>query len=498
MTRLIERFREVLALDSAAWALEFEGKRRTWGELAQGAEVVAQALAELGAAPHDVIGWAAHNSPSAVVSLIGLVLSESCTAVINPHMAPKILCDEIIRQRFPVIVGDPGFWKIPGVAAAAAAVGSAGMVVTWGAAVTTAPPHPGLGAIGAGPHREPMRDVVIERLSSGTTGPPKRSPQSATALINALRAGERREAGAAQTALTLKRSPAVVFRSLAHSGSFAVLLALYSARPILLQEKFTVSDTVDAIREHRPKVISLVPTAIKMIWDAQVPPEDLASLVAIRSGTAPLDVQLQAKFEHKYGVPILVDYGATEFGGVTSWSLEDHRLHAASKRGSVGRVVAGAEIRVRDAETGALIDDGRTGLLEVRVPRKGVDWISTNDLASVDRDGFLYIRGRADDAIVRGGFKILPDEVVSVLRQHPDVQDAAVVGIPDQRLGQVPVAVIETRPDAAAPDEAGLRAFAREHLTPYQVPVAFKFIQRLPRTASMKVIRSEVLDIALG
>lgn len=497
MTQLVERFREVLALDSAAWALEFEGKRRTWGELAQGAEAVAQAVADLGVTAHDVIGWAAHNSPSAVAALTGLVLSETCAAVINPHMAPKILCDEIIRQRFPAIVGDPEFWKIPGVVAAAAEVGSAGVVVTWDAAVT-ARAHPQLGAIGPGPHREPMPDVVIERLSSGTTGPPKRSPQSKTAVLNALKVGERKEAGEAQTPLVLKRSPSVIFRSLAHSGSFAVLLALYSARPILLQEKFTVSNTVDAIREHRPKVITLVPTAIKMIWDAQVPREDLASLVAIRSGTAPLDAKLQADFEDKYGVPILVDYGATEFGGVTSWSLGDHRLHAASKRGSVGRVVAGAEMRVRDAETGALIEDGRTGLLEVRLARKGVDWISTNDLASIDQDGFLYIRGRADDAIVRGGFKILPDEVVSVLRQHPDVQDAAVVGIPDERLGQVPVAVIETRPDAPAPDEASLRAFAREHLTPYQVPVAFKFIQRLPRSASMKVIRSEVLDIALG
>jgi acyl-coenzyme A synthetase/AMP-(fatty) acid ligase len=83
-----------------------------------------------------------------------------------------------------------------------------------------------------------------------------------------------------------------------------------------------------------------------------------------------------------------------------------------------------------------------------------------------------------------------------VLRRHPAVQDAAVIGIPDDRLGQVPVAVIETRPGHPVPGEAELKQLAREHLTPYQVPVAFKFIDQLPRTVSMKISRPDILEIA--
>jgi acyl-CoA synthetase (AMP-forming)/AMP-acid ligase II len=153
-------------------------------------------------------------------------------------------------------------------------------------------------------------------------------------------------------------------------------------------------------------------------------------------------------------------------------------------------------MRVVDQETGQEITDGRMGILEVMVEKKATDWVATTDLVTVDEDGFLYIRGRADDAIVRGGFKVLPDEVAKVLRLHPAVLDAAVVGVPDERLGQVPVAVIETRAGHAIPDEAELKAFAKERLTPYQVPVRFKFTEKLPRSVSMKVIRPEVLKLA--
>jgi acyl-CoA synthetase (AMP-forming)/AMP-acid ligase II len=236
---------------------------------------------------------------------------------------------------------------------------------------------------------------------------------------------------------------------------------------------------------------------IKMIWDADVPPEKLSSLVAIRSGTAPLDPDLQARFEEKYGVPILIDYGATEFGSVAAWNITDHKQFAKQKRGSVGRAVPGVEIRAVDPETGAEITDGESiGILEVKL-KTNPEWVRTTDLAIVDKDGFLYIRGRADDAIVRGGFKVLPNDVIGVLQQHPDVADVVVVGVPDERLGQVPVAVIEPR-SGAKPEPDALKAFAKERLTPYQVPVAYKIVDKIPRSASMKAIKPEIMKIALG
>jgi acyl-coenzyme A synthetase/AMP-(fatty) acid ligase len=494
--QLADRLRQVFRLDADSWAIEFEGRQYSWGALERLSDDVGRAVKDAGAKQYDVIGWAAQNSPAGVAGMTGLVIADHCAAILNPHMAAKILCEEILRQRFPVVIGDPKFWAIEGVPAAVKEAGGAGVVVTWDAEAANASPYPGLELVGPGPHREPMPDVIVERLSSGTTGPPKRSPQTREAVMNSLVLGERKEAGAEHEPLTLKRSPSIVYRALAHAGSFAVLLAFYSARPISLHEKFTADSAIDAIRRHRPKVASFVPTMLKMLWDAQPPPEDLSSLIAIRTGTAPLDPDLQDRFETKYGIPILVDYGATEFGGVAAWTMADHKQFAKQKRGSVGRVVKGAKMRVVDQETGEEITDGRMGILQVMVEKRATDWVATTDLVTIDEDGFLYIRGRADDAIVRGGFKVLPDEVAKVLRQHPAVLDAAVVGVPDERLGQVPVAVIEIRAGHATPDEAEMKAFARERLTPYQVPVGFKFTEKLPRSVSMKVIRPEVLKLA--
>ncbi len=495
---LAEHLRQVFALEPESWALEFGHDIYSWGELAALAEAVGTAIGSTGAQDYDPVGWAAQNSPSAVASLCGMLLTQHCAAVLNPNLAPKILAEDIVQQKFPVLVGDPRFWALPGVAAAAKKVGSAGLVVTWEGANSSVRAYPGLEQVGPGPHRPPMPDGVIERISSGTTGPPKRSPQTMAGVLNSLKVGQHRERGVPGEPLRIKASPAIIFKSLAHAGIGSVMLALYAARPILLQEKFDVEATMAAVAKHRPKVLQLVPTMIKMIMLGEVPASALSSLIAVRSGTAPLDPQLQKAFEAKYGIPILIDYGATEFGGVTAWTLADHRKFACKKPGSVGRVVQGAQIRIRDPQTGRLIEDGKTGLLEVYVERRTDDWVSTNDLAEIDFDGFLYIRGRADDAIIRGGFKVLPNEIENVLRQHPDVQDAAVIGVPDARLGQVPVAVIEIQNGRQAPDEDELRALAKEHLAPYQMPVSFKFIENLPRTTSMKVIRSELLEIAKG
>jgi acyl-CoA synthetase (AMP-forming)/AMP-acid ligase II len=494
---LADHIRQILRLGGDGWALEFEGTTFSWADIEAAADAIQAAMQASGVQPDDVIGWAAENLPGAVAGMAGLTMHGHCTALINPHLPAKILARELREQAFPLVLGSAHFWSIEGVVDAAREVGSAGLLVTMDANGTEVRSVPGLEHVGPGKHRDPMPGYVVERLSSGTTGPPKRSPQSEDAVLGALQVGIRSEKGAAQT-LTIKNSPSIIFRPLAHAGSFSTLLALYSGRPIALQEKFSITHTIGAVQRHRPKVIQLVPAMIRMIWDAQVPVEALSSLIAVRCGTAPLDPTLQADFEEKYGIPVLIDYGATEFGGAACWTMTDHKQFAKAKRGSVGRAVTGAKLRVVDQVSGAEINDAAMGILEVDIVGKTDGWVSTTDLASIDADGFLFIRGRADDAIIRGGFKVLPDDVARILRQHPLVGEVAVVGIDDHRLGQVPVAVIETRPGQPAPDAAELEQLARDNLTPYQVPVAFRFTDRLPRTASLKIIRAEVLALAKG
>jgi acyl-CoA synthetase (AMP-forming)/AMP-acid ligase II len=329
-------------------------------------------------------------------------------------------------------------------------------------------------------------------LTSGTTGPPKRVSLTYRSLEESLLGAAHYESGGAKArGSSLPTGVVIVTAPLVHvSGLWRTLQAMTAGRRISLLERFSVAGFRDAVRRHRPKVASLVPTALRMVIDADLPREDLASLRAVTSGTAPLAPETALAFEQRYGIPVLPLYGATEFaGGVAGWTLEDHERWAAEKRGSVGRAHPGCALRIVDAADGRELEAGRVGLLEVRSAQLGrhSGWVRTTDLAELDADGFLWIRGRADDAILRGGFKIAPADVAAVLERHPAVREASVVGIPDERLGMLPVAAVELKAGAATLDEAELRAFARQHLASYQVPARILIVDALPRTPSLKV-----------
>jgi acyl-CoA synthetase (AMP-forming)/AMP-acid ligase II len=237
---------------------------------------------------------------------------------------------------------------------------------------------------------------------------------------------------------------------------------------------------------------------IRMILEASPHPSSLSSLLAIRSGTAPLEPEIQIEFEAKYGIPILIDYGAAEFiGGLAGWTLPDYKEFGVSKRGSVGRARGDVQLRVVDSETFSVVSPGNIGLIEVKSDRYGPDWIRTNDLALIDEDDFIFLEGRVDDAINRGGFKVLPEEVASVLRSHAHIADAIVIAQPDARLGQVPIAALEIAEGAPRPASDDLDALLRTRLPAYMVPVAYHWLDALPRTVSMKVDRpalSKILD----
>ena len=486
-----QRIADVLALSPDSVAIEAGDHRITWGELGQAARAVEALLADSGVDPMAPIGWAARNRPTAVVAFVALIVSGRMVVPLRPSYAAANFIEDIEAQRLQAVIGDTDDWSAEGVVAAAQEAGSVGIEVSG-------PPFssrliPGLEAPGAGPHRSVPPGYVLERLTSGTTGAPKRIPVSRDILMPSLRSGEQK-AGSEPTPLTLKRSPALLFKPFSHAGGlFGLLMALYQARPIVLFEKFNVDSWVAAVKRYRPKAASLVPAMIRMVLDAAPDPEDLSSLLAIRSGTAPLEPEVQAEFEKRYGVPILVDYGAAEFiGGLAGWTLPDYKKYGQDKRGSVGRARKDVNIRVVDRESFSPVAGNEVGLVEVKSERYGPEWIRTNDLARIDPEGFIFLEGRADDAINRGGFKVLPEEVAGVLRQHAAVADAAVVGKSDPRLGQVPVAAIEVVEEAKDPDPAELDALVRERLPAYMVPVEYRIVAALPRTASMKVSRPEL------
>ena len=173
---------------------------------------------------------------------------------------------------------------------------------------------------------------------------------------------------------------------------------------------------VDAVRRHRPATASLVPGRAAHGARGRPSPEDLSSLRSVICGTAPLDPDDADAFLDEYGVPVLINYAATEFGGgVAGWNLEDLKSFWATKRGSAGRAHAGSELRVS-------VD--RPARSEGRAARWRRSWVRTTDLARIDEDGFLWILGRADQAINRGGFKVLPEDVKAALERHSAVRSA--------------------------------------------------------------------------
>jgi len=489
------RLDAVLALDPATAAIEYQGQTISWADLANAADDIERLLAEAGIAPDAPIGWAARNRPPAVASFIALVRGGRMVVPLRPAYNLSNFRDDIATQKLEAVIGDPDDWADEGVVAAAREAGSLGIEISQHPFSVRL--VPGLEKPGPGPHRDPMPGYVLERLTSGTTGAPKRIPVRQEILMPSLKAGdEQRDDGPAK--LTLKSSPALLFKPFSHAGGlFGLLLSLFQARPVVLFEKFNVSEWVEAVAKYKPKAASLVPAMIRMVLEADVDPAKLASLIAIRSGTAPLETEIQEAFEQKFNCAVLVDYGAAEFiGGLAGWTLKDHKQFSREKRGSVGRAKSDVQIRVVDQGNFAPLPADEIGIVEVKSDRYGPDWIRTNDLARIDSDGFIFLKGRADDAINRGGFKILPEEVAAVLRRHPKVGDAAIVGRKDVRLGEVPVAAIEL-PEGSTekPDKEELDSFLKATLPSYMVPVEYRIVDALPRTISMKVSRPELKSL---
>ena len=476
---------DVLVIDPGMDAVEFGPLWLTWGALDQRSHALIAALDVVGAGPDTRIGVLLRNHADMVSVLLALFRSGRCLASLNAVSPDAKLAEDIVDAATPVLVACAADWGRPELVEAARRAGAARLSVA-GDRVDVLD-----AAMSSDPDRRLAPGVAIEMLSSGTTGKPKRIPLPRRNLEKALAGAaayeKARDPGAAPQ---LRSGVSIVTAPLAHiAGITGLMNTLLAGRKVSLIERFTVEGFRDAVVRHRPKVAGAPPSALRMILDANVPKEDFASLLAYRTGTAPLDPDLADAFYEKYGIPVLQNYGATEFaGGVAGWTIQDFKAHWANKRGAVGRLNKGVEAHVVDPDTGAELPMGREGLLELRAPNvaDGKSWVRTTDLAVLDADGFLYIKGRHDGAIIRGGFKIMPDDVIKAIQAHPAVREASVVALPDGRLGQVPVAAWIAKDGADVPSEVELRDWLKRRLLPYQVPVALRQVADLPRTPSLK------------
>lgn len=351
--------------------------------------------------------------------------------------------------------------------------------------------------------------VALVQFTSGTTGRPKpvllTHSGVVTLLDNVL--SKLRSGGGKGTGGGAARPPMPNLIPVSLSlwaGLYNVLFALRVGAPVVLMDGFDPVELAALVKRFGIRSTVLPPAAMaSLVDDEQV--TDLEPLRFVRSITAPLSPLQARRFRDRFGISVLNSYGQTEIGGeIVGWNAADSRVHGEGKLGSVGRPHAGVELRIADPA-----EDG-SGELQVRTPAlsagyaDGTDlsdrlthdgWFRTGDIARIDAEGFVWIEGRVSDMINRGGLKVHPGEVEEVLRTSPLVADAAVVGWPDERLGEVPVAFVVAPPadserSGVAPSSDGLSDYCREHLAPYKVPVRFELIDALPRNEVGKVLKT--------
>lgn len=231
---------------------------------------------------------------------------------------------------------------------------------------------------------------------------------------------------------------------------------------------------------------------------------DLSSLEECSSGSAPLPVEVLKGFEKKFNCKVLEGYGLSEAAPVVSATYYDRER----KPGSIGQAIPGVEVKVVD-DDGNEVPIGEVGELIVRGPNvsKGyyklpeptaetfVDgWLHTGDMAKMDQDQYIYIVDRKKDLIIRGGFNIVPRDVEEVLYTHIAVNEAAVIGVPDQRLGEEIKAYVALKPGEKATEEEIIE-HCKKSLAGYKCPKSVQFIDALPRNAIGKVLRKNLREM---
>ena len=304
-----------------------------------------------------------------------------------------------------------------------------------------------------------------------------------------------------------------------HVAGLANLLSnLYGGRRIVYLESFDPAGWLQTVRDEGITNAMVVPAMLARLVE-HLGPDGGAEVPTLRTlsygGARMPSTVLERAFALFPDVGLVNAYGLTETSStIALLGPDDHRAALTSsdpavraRLGSVGRALPGIEVEVRD-DLGAVLPAGAVGLMYVRgeqvageyAGRSALDdggWFPTRDRGHVDDGGYLFIEGRADDTIIRGGENIAPAEIEDEIHAHPGVQDVAVVGVPDDEWGQRLVAVVVRRPGATV-DGEGLKAHVRARLRSSKTPDEVRFRDELPRTDTGKLLRRELVAEASG
>ena len=362
--------------------------------------------------------------------------------------------------------------------------------------------EPFVQAAGSEPFEDAVRcepgDPAVFLYTSGTTGKPKAAVLSHSNLLwNAevtsetfgIQAGDR----------LLGTLP------LFHSFGQSCVLngAMRRRATVVLLPRFAPHDALALIERERITHFYGVPTMfVAMLQALEEEEADISSLKLCLSGGASIARETLEGFQRRFAVRVLEGYGLSETAPACCFS----RVDMPAKPGTIGRPLWGVEIRIAD-QSGAELPAGEVGEIQIRshglmvgyherpeASAAALDaegWLRSGDLAYVDADGDYFIVDRKKDLILRGGYNVYPREVEEVLYEHPDVLEAAVVGLPDERLGEEVAAALVARPGREL-DERVLRPFLEEHVASYKRPRRVAFLPELPKGPTGKILKRKL------
>ncbi|MCI4337616.1 MAG: long-chain fatty acid--CoA ligase, partial [Thermoplasmata archaeon] len=357
------------------------------------------------------------------------------------------------------------------------------------------------------PKTDPATEVAVYQYTGGTTGRPKAAMLSHRNLVaNALQCQAWFSAQPPGTSVVLASIP--FFH--VYGMTVALNYPLSHGATIVLQNRPDPDEILKLIGKYHPSELPGVPALYAAISNhPKVGRYDVRSIKVCVSGSAPLPAEVAKRFEALTGGSLIEGYGLTEASPVT----HANPIGGERRAGSIGLPLPLTDQRVFDLVDRAMpMAADEVGELAVRGPQvmlgyanapeetKEVmlgDWLLTGDIARIDADGYAFIVDRKKDLVDVGGFKVYPREVEEVLYQHPAVAEAAVIGVPDARLGEVVKAFVVLRAGQRA-TEPELIEFVRARIAHYKAPRAIEFRTELPKSGIQKVLRRMLRDEALA
>ncbi|MFF8868450.1 class I adenylate-forming enzyme family protein [Streptomyces sp. NPDC015139] len=492
LNQLLERNRQCFA-DRVA--LIDERCTVTWRELAERTTQLAQELAGLGIAPGDRVIVLSQDRIEVVESYFALARLGAVFVPLNHSLSRSEIADVIERVGATAVLGESALLErhmpLPGSIRICRAFDKAHVSAT----PTTATP--------AAPAMSADTDPLAILHTSATTGLAKGVVIDGRSL-RAIALGWLSATGPHEDIVMVNCCP------LYHGSMVVSLTYMAAGATVVLLSGFTPQKALEAVQRHRATHMWLVPQMLRFILRTKVfSSTDLSTLREILYGAAPMPPSLYADAAERIGCGFRQVYGMTEVGGpfVTLGPGEHPVPGDEEARIPCGRVIPGMSVRTISPQ-GHQLPPGEIGEVVVRGPgimqgywndpqatRQTIidGWVRTGDLGFFDAEGRVHLVDRSKDLIIRAGQNVYPSEIERVLMSHPSVRDAAVVGVPDEDYGELPLAYVVT---GGGTDGPALLDHLAKHLAPYKRPRQVRFIGQVPRNPAGKVIKRLLRDQA--